>query len=156
MRLWMAKRRDRPFDYVAIINHRPVHHRPSCRPGERETGRRIWRIRATTTTKNVSNFNTWLLPIAIAPLSLPVALHSPLHLLNCPFNPFGFSVGCCRILYQNGERLLWTAPGCAYNWYNLPAPLSCDRILMSLRKSTRAGRWGGRGTTWFLKYETAH
>ena len=58
----MAKRRDRPFDYVAIINHRPVHHRPSYRPGEgdvgeSETGRRIWRIRATT-TKNVSNFNT--------------------------------------------------------------------------------------------------
>ena len=31
----MAKRPDRSFDYVAIINHRPVHHRPSCH-GERE------------------------------------------------------------------------------------------------------------------------
>ena len=42
-------------------------------------------------------------------------LHStrPSTFLNCPFNPFGFSVGCCRLLCQNGERLLRTAHSCA-------------------------------------------
>ena len=85
----MVKRRDRPFDYVAIINHRPVHHRPSCRPrrpGEGEAGERDGGENMEDSCDDDEKrieFQYMTAPYRYRP-SLPVALHSPLRLFKLP------------------------------------------------------------------------